>query len=317
MNKPFIFIGSSSEHLDVAEAVKAVLEYSSECQVWTQGLFDLTHSTLESLTSKLKDFDFAILILTPDDITVSRGTKKYSPRDNVLFELGLFMGALGRNNVFIVMDREAKIKLPSDLDGLTLATYSKPNKGNWQTALGTACSAINDQIKKTLGSKKKEDNISHIDLANLQRGKNLKNVWVYAPLPWEEIDSDGGDILAYQVFENLFSGIKYTYFVESSEGIERITDLIKKLAKKFSKKNYASTLNTLLLNTSVVVLKPSMFLTHFTLHLFNGGITDVYQSKMTFNREDLLFKLDSYHSRKVYELICQEIKINKPISIAF
>ena len=44
--------------------------------------------------------DFAVLVLTPDDITLSRGTTIASPRDNAIFELGLFMGTNGRNRTF-------------------------------------------------------------------------------------------------------------------------------------------------------------------------------------------------------------------------
>ena len=44
----------------------------------------------------LDQFDFAVMILSPDDMTESRDQSYASPRDNVLFELGLFMGRLGR-----------------------------------------------------------------------------------------------------------------------------------------------------------------------------------------------------------------------------
>ena len=43
----------------------------------------------------LDRFDFAILVLTADDLVASRDVLSTAPRDNVLFELGLFMGGLG------------------------------------------------------------------------------------------------------------------------------------------------------------------------------------------------------------------------------
>lgn len=68
-------------------------------------------------------------------------------------------------------------------------------------------------------------------------------------------------------------------------------------------------------NTSVVVLRPINFLTHFTLHIFKGGIVDVYQSRMVFDQNDTLFKVDLFHSRKVYELISRKIQSNKPVQM--
>ena len=72
-------------------------------------------TSLESLVERLDDFDFAALILTPDDVTISRDEEMQAPRDNVLLELGLFIGAIGRERSFIVYDRGSNLKLPSDL----------------------------------------------------------------------------------------------------------------------------------------------------------------------------------------------------------
>jgi hypothetical protein len=147
-DKPFIFIGSSAEGLEAAKGIQANLEYSCECQIWSQGLFGLSGGTLEKLVKSLSDFDFAILVLTEDDITISRDNEQKSPRDNVIFELGLFIGGLGLDRTFIVIDRKAKLKLPSDLGGITPATFEPPVKGTIQSALGTACLAIEQAIKK-------------------------------------------------------------------------------------------------------------------------------------------------------------------------
>ncbi len=72
---------------------------------------------------ELEKHDFAVLVLTPDDVTESRGASQLSPRDNVLFECGLFMGRLGRERAFIVCDKSTKLKLPSDLAGVSLIPY--------------------------------------------------------------------------------------------------------------------------------------------------------------------------------------------------
>ena len=115
---PTIFIGSSAEGLHIAEALQLGLGRVATCTLWTQGVFGLTQGTLKSLVEATKTSDFAIiLVLTPDDLATKRGKKKCIPRDNVIFELGLFMGALGQARTFYVRDRDQAIELPTDLAG--------------------------------------------------------------------------------------------------------------------------------------------------------------------------------------------------------
>ena len=144
--RPSVFIGSSKEGFDVAEAIQLNLDYVCEATVWSQGVFGLSQGTLESLVEKLDNFDFAILVVTPDDVITSRDTTSPSPRDNVLLELGMFIGAIGRQRTFIVSDRAKSIKLPSDLAGITPATYQLHSDGNLSASLG----AVTTQIKSAL-----------------------------------------------------------------------------------------------------------------------------------------------------------------------
>ena len=108
----------------------------------------MNQSYLESLVRAADLFDFAILCLTPDDVTVSRGVEKDSPRDNVLFELGLFMGRLGRMRAFIVCD--GAIKILSDFEGITMGMYKRPEDGDYLAAVERACSLIRNQIETSL-----------------------------------------------------------------------------------------------------------------------------------------------------------------------
>jgi predicted nucleotide-binding protein len=101
-NKPTMFIGSSVEGKRIAETIQLALEYEVHSTVWHQGVFGLSGGTLESLVAAIDDYDFATLVLTADDLLEKRDVTGRCPRDNVLFELGLFMGALGRDRTFIV-----------------------------------------------------------------------------------------------------------------------------------------------------------------------------------------------------------------------
>lgn len=152
--KPRIFVGSSVEGLSVAEALQVGLEYDAEVTVWSQGVFGLSGDTLETLVQKTKAFDFAIFVLTPDDLVTKRGEKQRAARDNVIFELGLFMGSSGRHRTFFVHPRLADMALPSDLAGITAATYDAARSdGDLQAALGPACTkikrAVRDQGRRT------------------------------------------------------------------------------------------------------------------------------------------------------------------------
>jgi hypothetical protein len=153
MVRPALFVGSSSEGLRIAEAVQVVLDPVCEVELWTQGTFGLTQGTLESLVMALSRFDFALLVLTADDMTVSRGTEKATARDNVLFELGLFIGSLSRDRTFILHDRTNPPALPSDLAGITAATFAPHISGNLEAALGAPCARIRTSVER-LGVRK-------------------------------------------------------------------------------------------------------------------------------------------------------------------
>jgi len=143
-----VFVGSSSEGLRIAQAMQVGLDRVCEVDIWSQGVFGLTQGTLESLVLALERFDFAVLVLTADDLTVSRGTEWPVARDNVLFELGVFVGGLSRDRTFMLYDRTHPPALPTDLAGVTAATFEPHSSGNLQAALGAACTRIQTVIEK-------------------------------------------------------------------------------------------------------------------------------------------------------------------------
>lgn len=91
---PSLFIGSSSEGLPIARALQVELDGVCEPLVWSQGVFEATGTTIGSLLEEARSSDFAALVLTPDDSLVTRGAEVIVARDNVVFELGLFLGTL-------------------------------------------------------------------------------------------------------------------------------------------------------------------------------------------------------------------------------
>jgi hypothetical protein len=137
-----VFVGSSVEGLPIAEAIQVGLDYAVECTIWSQGVFELSRGALENLVRATKENDYAILVLTPDDVALKRNKTGHIPRDNVIFELGLFIGALGRERTYMVYDRDATFDLPSDLLGITPATFSRRDDKNLIAALGSVCTRL-------------------------------------------------------------------------------------------------------------------------------------------------------------------------------
>jgi hypothetical protein len=153
--RPTLFIGSSSESIEVAYAAQVNLEDAADVIVWNQGIFELSKFYLESLLDGLDECDFGLFVFAPDDVTAIRGTELKTARDNVIFELGLFFGRLGRERSFIVMPKGVEdFHLPSDLLGVTTATYRPPDKPErLQAALGPACFQIQKAIVKAWASR--------------------------------------------------------------------------------------------------------------------------------------------------------------------
>jgi len=150
---PKIFIGSSSEGSRVAQALGVSLDRDRVAQPchWSN-VFDLSSTTVESLEQAAIECPFAVFVLTPDDFVKSRGATKKSPRDNVLWEHGLFCGKNGRDHTFILMPSDVEnLKIPSDLLGVTVATYESARLENDITAaLSTASFEIGQAIKKAV-----------------------------------------------------------------------------------------------------------------------------------------------------------------------
>lgn len=146
-SKPRVFVGSSVEGLDIARAIQSELQYDYSVEIWNQNtIFGLGTSTIEALEGAVNAYDYAIFVFTPDDIVQRRDSSSPVPRDNVIFESGLFIGKLSRFRSFIVHPRGKQIQLPSDLNGMTTATYD-PDARVIDASVGPACRQIRLAIK--------------------------------------------------------------------------------------------------------------------------------------------------------------------------
>jgi hypothetical protein len=146
--RPRVFIGSSTEGLRLALALQTNLENDADITVWDQDVFRPSEYILESLLKRLNSADLGIFVFSSDDLTRMRGSEHASVRDNVVFEFGLFVGRLGRENSIIVSPRNDNPRLPSDLLGINVLKYqSDRDDDNLVAALGPASNSIRTVLR--------------------------------------------------------------------------------------------------------------------------------------------------------------------------
>jgi hypothetical protein len=142
--KPRIFLGSSGKQAKLVQALTRGLAEVADVEPWTT-VFNPGVSTLDRLVELTHEVDFAAFVFAQDDWTSGPsdaiGTGQASPRDNVVFEAGLFGGALGMRRTFILHAKGAK--LPTDLLGMTAVRYPE--------ALGPAdMREVNQKLRKAI-----------------------------------------------------------------------------------------------------------------------------------------------------------------------
>jgi hypothetical protein len=145
--KPKLFIGSSVEGLSVAEAIERNLEHKFDVKLWSTGVFDIGDTTIDSLLEELDKNDFGIFIFSLEDVAKIRGVEYSVVRDNVLYELGLYTGKLGRYNSFIVKPSTSPkdLHLPTDLTGIYIGSYDT-TKDSIDSAVSSFCGKIKSQV---------------------------------------------------------------------------------------------------------------------------------------------------------------------------
>lgn len=142
---PVLFLGCSAESLDIAREIQAGLMHDNiDVIVWTDGVFGASTVTIDALLQSAQRADFAAFVFSPDDKVVSRHKQDDAPRDNTVFELGLFMGRLDRSRTFIIKDARDDVKIPTDLLGITPISYV--HKSEWKSTLGPVCQELRTAI---------------------------------------------------------------------------------------------------------------------------------------------------------------------------
>ena len=150
--RPYVFIASSKESSPVANIVRdcllKALGNSVDVNVWSdRGVFQPSNTAIEDLERAAAKADFAVIVFGKDDLVRSRWSFNYAPRDNVVFEAGLFIGGILRQRTLLLRPTKPRLKIPSDLAGITLLSYRQHGQ---ESDAKDACTDITERIK-TLG----------------------------------------------------------------------------------------------------------------------------------------------------------------------
>ncbi len=146
--QPVLFIASSIESLEIARQIQLGLSHDAVVpKIWTDNVFIPGHGTMEDLEVAVEAADFGIIVCGPDDIVISRAKEIPAPRDNVVLELGMCLGELGRKRTFLVLPRNQDLKIPTDVLGINPVDYEATDPKNLAAHVGSACTRIRNVVK--------------------------------------------------------------------------------------------------------------------------------------------------------------------------
>lgn len=141
--KPNIFIGSSLAGYESAKKVKECLSIIGDCYLWKDdAAWETNVSTFDNLLKMASYFDFGVFVATADDLTLMNDNIVIEPRDNVILEMALFLGALGKDKSFLLVEKG--IKLPSDFNGIYMPRFDAGDNAT----IENACQEFSGKIEE-------------------------------------------------------------------------------------------------------------------------------------------------------------------------
>lgn len=152
MPRPTVFVGSSREQLPAARAIKRCLSGPADVTVWDENAFGLNESVFGGLLKAADEFDFSVFVFNADDVANIRQEDVQTVRDNVVFELGLFTGRMGKDRTFwISAGGTSAPHIPTDLAGITHLVFERPlapDPEALQAALAPACTRLREEMDR-------------------------------------------------------------------------------------------------------------------------------------------------------------------------
>lgn len=119
--KPTVFLSSSEEGAGLADAVRSLLERDCRVLFWIDSLVELDAEKRDCLVEAVEQADLAILFLAGDELEPRKNSSRRL-RDQVILELGVFMGVLGWDRTLLLCREDRDVDLP--FQGINVARYA-------------------------------------------------------------------------------------------------------------------------------------------------------------------------------------------------
>lgn len=131
--EPTIFLVHGHDEAKKEAVARAVERATSADVVVLHERVNLGRTLIEKFEEYAGSATFAIINLTGDDVGKAAGASDLNrrARQNVVFEMGFFFGALGRHRVAVLVD--AEVEKPSDVDGIVYVEFDAA--GGWKRTL--------------------------------------------------------------------------------------------------------------------------------------------------------------------------------------
>ena len=151
--KPTIPAGSAAHNVFIVHGHDGVMKDNVARTVEKLGLAPIIlhekPNQGRTIIEKIHDYSdvgFAIVLLSPDDVGYSRtgGEPRSRARQNVILELGFFLGLLGRARVLALFKEDANFEMPSDYSGVLFKPFDAG--GSWKLELCKELQAIGIKV---------------------------------------------------------------------------------------------------------------------------------------------------------------------------
>jgi hypothetical protein len=144
-----LFICSSVASLDVALALKNNLSGDFMVTTWKENTFQLGHHNLDSIIKASTKYHYVLLVLTPDVVQTFNNNTTANVKDNIIFEMGFFIGIFGKERTFFIVENAPDFKLPTYVSGINYTDFIKPNGPDLlETSLQKCCVHIKNAISE-------------------------------------------------------------------------------------------------------------------------------------------------------------------------